>query len=407
MTLTRPFATADEGPALDGVMAVVVNVFVICSFVYLWSFNLLPSAVRLMFATALTVWLLGFAAYELLRSNGHAVRVLWLLFALVGMGWGLQSAFGSISVPLVASSKYLFIAGLFIFALGPARLMSPRVARACAAMTIFGAAAIALTAPGIEFGGSTRLAPFTGGVDGIHSSAFAVIGAAVICAPAMFQRGALRWIMVAAVMVAVALLQGYLVRAAMVTALVYLAGWSYLALSRSVSPMLASLVAMLALLGGCVGLALVVQFGIAGDFVDLDLFSSGRFSAWSDRLQDFRSRSVIELLFGAGPGSDFDYLGRWRAVMKNSHSDFLGIAFEAGLTGLIAIGAAGWMILKRVSPDGFPIVAAIFVSSMITNGVFARPTVFSLFIIALGLIAARRAETQAILNSTPRRSAMA
>lgn len=102
-------------------------------------------------------------------------------------------------------------------------------------------------------------------------------------------------------------------------------------------------------------------------------FSSGRTAAYAERIEMILNRSLFELLFGTGAGSEMIINSVWWWEAKNSHNDFLDITIETGIVGLALLSAMLIIIGSRLDRLQTPLFVAFVTSSAISNGLLGRP----------------------------------
>ncbi|MBP1860673.1 hypothetical protein [Rhizobium herbae] len=137
---------------------------------------------------------------------------------------------------------------------------------------------------------------------------------------------------------------------------------------------------------------------------DLNQFSSGRTDVYIERLNQISQKSLVELFFGSGPGSDLIVSDQWWWDAKNSHNDFLTILYERGLVGVIGVILLFVGMAKGRSAETIAITSAVFIASAISNGLMSRPLAFFLFALALSLDSALQPSALPRASSAPARS---
>lgn len=143
---------------------------------------------------------------------------------------------------------------------------------------------------------------------------------------------------------------------------------------------------LLASLGSLAILSLGV-FALASGHVtsaSLEEFSSGRTSVWLSRLGQIGSRSPVEWLLGTGIGSNVTYSEVWWWELKDSHNDFLAVAYEQGAVGL-GLTLMFMLSVYRLGPRSMAWNAVwlmYLVCSVLSNGLMFRPTAAYVFVLA-------------------------
>ncbi len=122
-----------------------------------------------------------------------------------------------------------------------------------------------------------------------------------------------------------------------------------------------------------VALFAIVVFGAE---VVSDMAASGRIGVYRERLVILVLRDWTDLLMGTGGGSDLMLTQVWWWEEKGSHNDLLTLVFEYGL-GMLALQLAYWGALFQGfrSRASRCLLAALFFSSIVSNGIMTRPPV--------------------------------
>lgn len=122
----------------------------------------------------------------------------------------------------------------------------------------------------------------------------------------------------------------------------------------------------------------VVLFAIVifGAEVVSDMAASGRIGVYRERLVLLAFRSWADLLMGTGGGSDLMLTQVWWWEEKGSHNDLLTLVFEYGL-GMLVLQLVYWGALFQGfrSRASRCLLAALFFSSIVSNGIMTRPPV--------------------------------
>jgi len=143
--------------------------------------------------------------------------------------------------------------------------------------------------------------------------------------------------------------------------------------------------------------AFFVVLNLTPDSWDVNL-GSGRIGTWLDRSERIGGRDLVEMLFGMGPGSD-NYFGTltWRSQATHSHNDFLNVALELGIVGLMS-----FLILIASMIFSAPyylrfFVMIILIAPFVSGGILFKPTVAP--IMALVILHTRLMHDRAKLRS--------
>lgn len=240
------------------------------------------------------------------------------------------------------------------------------------------AAAQAFLGPAYLLGDTARLAPFTGGPDGIHSSAYFILG--VILLTDQLRRinvwpPVLAW---AVMGLGGVLLFLYKVRTAELMLITYVVVLWYLHLKNDPIVKITTRVVLYFGLFGIVALFLLSNEDLGG-------LGSGRVANYALRFEIMMGRTMHELLFGTGPGTDFFVGGLWHGA-KGSHNDYIHVSIERGVIGLIGlILFLSGMIMRLNKVLSRAIVYAIITGSMVSNALIGRPANSIFFIWAMAV----------------------
>ena len=219
----------------------------------------------------------------------------------------------------------------------------------------------------------------------------------------------LRFVNIALGLVALVVLELYIVRTAhlalIVSALVYV----LLAVGVYYRFPLGNLVLILVafLIPAMVAGILYLSTSSTDVFQALASYSSGRTASYLERLQLFADRSFFDQFFGLGAGSDI-IVGRqaWSWEAKDSHNDFLSFLLEFGYLGLLVfvLWCVSLLVASR-SIGELALVSGLIVTSAVSNGVFLRPTLFILFVMAIAIGRTIRPKTLASRGARAQRRA--
>jgi hypothetical protein len=271
-----------------------------------------------------------------------------------------------------------------------ARSVSPRILVVAYAGVVV-AAMVAYALNGTStLAGIPRMYPFTGvtaatSADGIHSSAY-TLTAALIGASTLWRMGHIRNLTAVLLILPLAVMvMANQVRTTWFMVAVFLVpiGLTYIPNMR-------------ARLGIIVIVLITMVFGLLIAAVDPSMmrgvseeevseFSSGRTDAYVERAELITGRSIMNVAFGTGPGSDHFSSTTWWWEEKNSHNTLFHFIVEAGI-----VGSCGLLMLLcavLISSDRFqaPVVLAVVASSLVSNGVLERPLIAALHIAVVGV----------------------
>jgi len=117
----------------------------------------------------------------------------------------------------------------------------------------------------------------------------------------------------------------------------------------------------------------------------LDTVGNGRLESYTERFGVIASSGIPNILFGNGPGSDWRANDTWNNETA-SHSDLFALSIEYGLFGLSLVIMFLTIIIKKIDlKTGTPLFVSMILSSIITVGLFYRPSIFPFFWIAIGI----------------------
>jgi O-antigen ligase len=353
--------------------------------VYLVASNHLPEGIKSALAG-----LIGLAVLTLLfgragtsaaaRAGLVAVLVIAGLAAVAYAGdWATAARSGPQYAALTLRSTTAIAAlALFVSAPGivhPRLLFGLYAGVVLAALAAFGTDGFRIVA------GILRPASFTGGEDGIHSSAYVLAGAFL---GTLTLRRAGYLAASATFLLALPLgllLLGFQVRTTWLMVLVYVTAVAV----EQVRPRDRPLALLGIVVAASAALLAIVTVDL-GPEAGLSEFSSGRTANYNERMAILLSRPALEFLVGTGPGSELLMTRTWWWEAKNSHNDFLDILFQSGLAGLLALLLLCVVAILRAGPLHRPLVLAFLASSLLSNGLLSRPViaVFYLAVLAAG-----------------------
>ena len=371
----------------------LLPLMLVLSFLLVSVFNLLPEVLRLALTGAIAAYLvICVIAIAGRRTAGVT------LGAIAFIGFLILNV---ISIPVMGRydtlyffSQYLFafLASVVVFLPQGARLSRRNLGMLYLVLAAFFLICVAqaFLGPPLVEAGKTRLAVFNGGEEGLHPSAYAIMAYLIFFV--IVHRGlepVLRFVNIALGLVALVVLELYIVRTAhlalIVSALVYV----LLAVGVYYRFPLGNLVLILVafLIPAMVAGILYLSTSSTDVFQALASYSSGRTASYLERLQLFADRSFFDQFFGLGAGSDI-IVGRqaWSWEAKDSHNDFLSFLLEFGYLGLLVfvLWCVSLLVASR-SIGELALVSGLIVTSAVSNGVFLRPTLFILFVMAIAI----------------------
>lgn len=128
---------------------------------------------------------------------------------------------------------------------------------------------------------------------------------------------------------------------------------------------------------------IIILFGAAPEF---DMFTSGRISMYSEKVDQLAQNASLSWLIGNGAGSDLIVTDVWWWEAKGSHSDLLTFLVEGGIIYLFLIMFVFLKFYQNFihSNVKFIIVAFLF-TTMFSNGLITRPLPAYVFYFSLAL----------------------
>ncbi len=381
--MTPGATTLDRAQPLT-VAAVFANGLVAAALIYTLVFDMLGEGLRVAVAGALGLALVA----RCVASWRHpSAQTATLLFAAIFLVCAFYFVFmmephaHSLGEYSGLALRLMTCISVLIYFNFEEKVISPRLLAFLCISILIAAAWTVLTEPSIVYAELLRPATFTGGFEGVHSSGYvtaaAFVGVVVLWKLSWIRTGMLVVLGAPLLMIVVA----YQVRTTWLMIAVFVVTMLTLhwrSRSRDGAWLFLPIVGILALL---VGVAYSSQ-------VDLLTLSSGRTSAYEERIELIFHRPPLELLFGTGPGSELLPSEVWWWAPKNSHNDFIDLTIQLGLVGLTLFVALLAVILRTLDETRIALFAMFVASSLFSNGLLARPYVAVLFL-AFALLPAR------------------
>jgi hypothetical protein len=389
--------------------AVLPNGILIIAAAYTVLFSAIPEPVRLAIAGLTGIIIVVSAVFQM-TTSGSMLSV-----------YGYVTLLCAIAIAFIADvsrsrdpADYLtdtvrLLTGLAALSLfkESARSVSPRILVAAYAGVLV-AAVLAYALNGtLTLAGIPRLYPFTGvtaatSADGIHSSAY-TLTAALIGGSTLWRMGHIRNSSAVLLIVPLAVMViANQVRTTWLMVVVFMVsiGMTHIRDER-------------VRLGTITIVLITVVFGFLIAAIDPSMtrrvseeevseFSSGRTDAYVERAELITGRSIMNIAFGTGPGSDHFSSTTWWWEEKNSHNTFFHFTVEAGVVG--SCGLLMVLCAVLISTDRFqaPVVLAVIASSLVSNGVLERPLIAALHIAVVG-VPRRMARSKGSVQTSPKR----
>lgn len=354
--------------------ALFVNGLILIALAYTAAFNYIDDGLRTSIAGLVGLLLIGrcllswaYPAAQLATFLFAAFMII-LLFHFIFLQDQVETA---LYVGMIV--RLLTCLGAFMVLALARRCASPRLLIATSASILAIALIVAATGPGAVLGDIPRPATFTGGAEGVHATAYALT-AAFLGTITVWRAGWLRTatclLLALPLFVLIAMFQ---VRTTWFMCVAYagVAVIPYLPRqgTRGLWPAAA-----------CLAVSALLAFSVIERDVDFAEFSSGRTSAYTERIALLLNRPGPEMIIGTGPGSEVQTSSVWWWSAKNSHNDFIDIAIQAGFTGLAILVALLYLPSIRMDRVQLPLYVAFFASSLISNGLIGRPFLAMLFL---------------------------
>lgn len=367
-----------------------ISILISLSFTYSLAFDYLPGQVRLGSAGLIAAGYIALSLERVLFSRDPAIRWMFMGATLIVLAWAtgaLVDPFNTARASASLATGFRNISGLLsgIAILGFAHRINPRLILSGFVALIVIAAAIAVARPGVNLGGMVRLAPFTGGETGLHSSAYTVALASLGIFYAWRTRALATVIALPILLLGTWVLLGYEVRTAFVLLTIAALVASFQAMTGRIRYLAPTLISF-GLAGLFLALLFLFSFMDGGLWKDLSNFSSGRLATYAERISGLIQRDIPGHLFGSGPGSDVSFSRQWYWGAKDSHNDFLRHFKEDGLIGATGVALYLIGIFRFARFDGLPFVLCLIGSSAISNALLARPTIIVFFFMTLVLL---------------------
>jgi hypothetical protein len=358
----------------------VSALILVCSATYVLAFNALPDPLRVNLAGIMGLVVFIAAITVILRY----LSLKSVLFC-VGLGLVLFSAaidFAFERERLATLFKYFadtlrlvtVLAAIAYFSSVRHNIKPIYFILSCTAVAAVAVAAYVLLGT-IMFAGTARPASFTGGWDGVHSSAY-VLTWALLCAVILWRQEAIpRWLALALVIPLAALILYNQVRTTWFMTIAFFATIYVARLRNDTSRWMLALGIILILILGVTIYQMVPDASSV-----LSTFSSGRTTAYGERFGTLAGRTPFELVFGTGAGSDLvvTQVWWWHEGL-DSHNSLIHFTFETGLVGLIGVllMLAGATISANYTQ--IAVVMSLVAASLVSNGPLERPAFGILF----------------------------
>lgn len=247
----------------------------------------------------------------------------------------------------------------------------------CASVLAAALWAAATGAP-VAYAGTLRPATFTGGPEGVHSSGY-VATAALVGTMVLWRRGRLGtlWSLLIGLPL-LALVAAYQVRTTWLMVAVFVLASLLLHVrqrARDSTWLLLPIGSVLVLLGA-------LTFSGNVNFTEV---SSGRTSAYEERLALIAERPAAKFLFGTGPGSEVMASSVWWWEEKNSHNDFIDLTIQIGVVGLVLFLLLLAVTCRQHDPVRLPLYIMFIASSLFSNGLLSRPFI-AVLVLAFALL---------------------
>lgn len=384
MTSDAARIAALQGAQASPAGGYLANVLIAFSLAYTLAFNHLDENTRVALAGPLGLLLVARCLISWPRRDAQAAT---LLFA----GLALLPAFHFIFVMDPRAHSLADYAGpalrlmtciaVFVYFGFERQTVSPILVKILCISILVMALAVAATGAPVMYASVMRPATFTGGEEGVHASGY-VVTSAFIATVTLWRLGRLGtgWLVLLATPL-LALTIAFQVRTTWTMLLVF----AFASVTLAWRARCRDGTWLLLPIGGAVAL---LVFLLASASMNVSEFSSGRSEAYIERMDLIFSRPPVEFLVGTGPGSEVLPSNVWWWEAKNSHNDFIDLAIQIGLVGLILIVLLVTVTLRGLDQVQLALFLTFVASSLISNGLFTRPFVAVLFL-AVALVPAK------------------
>lgn len=360
-------------------------------------FNYVPGTRRLEIAGLVAVSLVGVSVGALMavrdsRPSGLVSLVCGFLFVAASIGTvvGLHPFGGS--TMFRTTYPLLLAAALTLYP----ELVPLRLAAWLAGALIVGGLGISFAHGFTVVFNESRLTAFTGGLDGVHSSAYVLALSAMVLNELRRRghaRSAVVFPLIGLALIGVA---EFKVATAEVMLLAYFA---LRMIAGARLPWQKVLAVILVVATAAVAYDVRVQQKVNEQYglrnASANSLSSGRLSAWEGRLNLIDARSVGLLTLGSGIGSDRFAVEIWNGDVVDSHNDFLTIIIEQGILGFAGYLALLGVLAKVAGREARPLFIALVLSSGLDTALFARPMVAPVFWVAVAIAAGASRQSEA------------
>jgi len=369
---------------------ILVSCVLVAIFLYEILFNLIPTSIRIPLAGGLAVVIILLSLAWILASPRIWRIILFALLLAVAACWVIGEAKGGGQLDFAAGIRFLLPLFFALWVIELRRAINPQLLLLLATSTLIIATLSSVLRPQEIIGSLLRLPPFTGGEDGAHASAYVVALCGLLIHQLWLNRSISKRTAWSFLALAGALLIGMRVATPIFMLLNY--GLLHILLTKRLRTgaklllWFAILASLIAVLFWHEALQDDLRGGVA---VPVENLGSGRIGTWLGRIDLMSRRSVSELLFGSGLGSDQFYSKIWWWEKKDSHHDFLTIIIESGFAGLSAILLFLFLLFRRLGGDGAPLVWFLLAGSSVSNALLQRPIIATLFWLAVALAALR------------------
>ncbi len=356
-----------------------LNGFVVAAVLYQLLFNLIDDGLRTSIAGGLGIIAVARCLFSWSRPSGLAATLLFVglafliafcFFFLMDQSLVTGSVYAERSLRLLTGYA-IFL--LFAFA---RRMVSPTFLILSCIATVIAATLIAATSPWISYAEIMRPATFTGGEEGVHSTAY-VLTATFLGILTLWRLGRLATasvVLMGAPLLTLIVLFG--VRTCWLMILCYLIVATFIRMRKGHQ---SGYWITVPILLGIASIGVWLSSAVV-DYSEFSEFSSGRSDAYSERLEIIANRPPVTLLFGTGVGSEMMKSTVWWWEDKNSHNDFIDITIQMGIVGLVLTIAMVCLAAAQLDKYQLPLFLSFVISSAFSNGLLGRPFIAALLL---------------------------
>lgn len=202
---------------------------------------------------------------------------------------------------------------------------------------------------------------------GLHSTAYAAL-MLIFLAYGLYKHGQISLVLTVSIVIAlsISIYFGWGVRTATLSSLVFLLGLASIHFSYEGRLMLRYVIVAMPMMF----VALIILFIFVGD---VDQLASGRLSMYTEKYQQLMGNSFLQWVIGNGYGSDLIETDIWWWAAKGAHSDLITMLVEGGGVYLFVFCLVSYKLYCMGGWQLKFMLLAVFITAIISNGIFVRP----------------------------------